>query len=184
MANVIMWDGLKPMMRTRAGGQPQAEGIWQQQAAYAYNIFKWDPVTRVAGYLKGPASGITPGTTRYFGVALEWSGGASVLFTHTVMTDPGAMFEVQGDGSGSGGNVISAATMGYKGNLNVATQSGGNITRDNSGVQLTESSIATTSTLDMNIEGLVPDVTNAYGVNGRVMVTFNKHLYNPEVTAT
>lgn len=181
MANTIMWQGVKPMMRTTSGGQPQTEP-WSQQASYAYTIFRHDPVTLVAGYLQGPANGITAGTTRYLGVALEWSGGASVLFQHLVITDPGAIFEVQGDGS-AGTNMV-VGKMSYNANLNLTGQAGGNITRDNSGVQLTESTVNTTSSLDVKIEGLVIDATNAYGANARVMMTFNKHLRTKEVTVS
>lgn len=194
MANVNNPHGLRPIMRDFQGGNSQVNP-YTKAAAYAQAIYKWDPVTLLAGVLNGPASGITPGTTRYRGVSLNWSV-ASVLTTHLIVDSPGAIFEVQGDGSGSGGNVISAATMGFKANLNVASVAGGGVTRDNSGVQLTESTIATTSSLDVHIMQLVggpglsqtglnpgsPD--NAYGVNARVEVRFNKHLENPEVTAT
>jgi hypothetical protein len=182
VANVNNPHGLKPLVRTTSGGAPQTEQ-YSKAAAYAQAIFKWDPVTLLAGVLNGPASGITPGTTRYLGVALNWVA-ASILSNHQVMVSPDAIFEVQGDGSGSGSNVIAAATMGYNANLNVASVAGGGVTRDNSGVQLTESTIATTNTLDMKIRQLLNAIDNAYGVNGRVEVTFNKHLLNPEVTVT
>lgn len=175
-------------MRDFRGGNSQTQP-YTKALAYAAAIFKWDPVTELAGVLNGPASGITPGTTRYRGVALNFSL-ASVLaslatFNPILVVDsPSALFEVQGDGSGSGGNVISAATMGFNANLNVASVAGGGVTRDNSGVQLTESTIAVTSSLDVRINKLYDDPTNAYGVNARVEVLFNKHLGNPEVTAT
>lgn len=182
MANVNNPHGLKPVGRTIAGGAPQCEK-YSKAVGYAQAIFKWDPVTLLAGVLNGPASGITPGTTRYLGVALNWSP-ASTASDHQVMVSRDALFEVQGDGSGSGGTVISAATMGFNGNLNVASVAGGGVTRDNSGVQLTESTIAVTATLDMKIRQLLNEIGNAYGVNGRVEVTFNKHLLNAEVTVT
>jgi hypothetical protein len=182
MANVNNPHGLRPLMRTQAGGAPQCEQF-SKAVGYAYAIYKWDPVTELAGVFNGPASGITPGITRFLGVALDWAV-ASVASTHHVMVDPGAIFEAQGDGSGSGANVISAATMGYKANLNVATTAGGGVTRDNSGVQVTETTIAVTSSLDVTLLQLLQEIDNAYGVNGRVELKFNKHLRNPEVTAT
>lgn len=165
-------------MRTQAGGAPQTEQF-SKAAAYAYAIFKWDPVTELAGVLNGPASGITPGTTRYLGVALNWAP-ASVLSNHQVMCDPGAIFEAQGDGSGG----VTAALMGYNANLNVASVAGGGVTRDNSGVQFVESTIATTSTFDVRLLQLLNSVDNVIGVNCRVELKFNKHLRNAEVTAT
>lgn len=202
MANVNNPYGLRPLMRTLAGGNPNVFG-YTKAAAYAQAIYKWDPVTQLAGVLNGPASGLTAGTTLLIGVVL---GGTTVLPATTgmivaqgqpsnwfaasvaaellVMDDPGALFDVAGDGSGSGSNVISAATMGFNANLNYTGTAGAGVTRDNSGVQLTESTIATTSTLDVRILRLHSDPTNAYGVFGRVEIAINKHLNSKSVTAT
>lgn len=182
MANVNNPHGLRPLMRRQGGGASETEA-YTKAAAYAQAIYKWDPVTQLAGVLNGPASGMTAGTTRILGVSLSYSL-ASLLATMLVLDHPFDLFEAQGDGSGSGGNVISAATMGYNGNLNYTGTAGGGETRDNSGVQITESTIATTSTLDVKLLRLLNDPTNAYGVNGRVELKINKHLYNAEVTAT
>lgn len=180
MSNVNNPHGLRPLMRNWAGGAPETESL-TKAAAYAYAIYKWDPVTELAGVLNGPASGITPGTTRLRGVALNWSV-ASTLAAILVMISRDAMYEAQGDGSDAG--LMVAASMGYNVNLNVATVAGGGVTRDNSGVQLTETTIAVTATLDMKISQLYTDPTNAYGAYGRLEVRFNKHLDNPEVTVT
>jgi hypothetical protein len=182
MSNVNNPFGLRPVMRTMAGGNPNVFG-YAKAAAYSHAIFKWDPVTQLAGVLNGPASGMTAGTTRPIGVALAYSL-ASLAATMLVMDDPGAIFCVQGDGSGSGGNIIDATTVGYNANLNYTGTAGGGVTRDNSGVQLTESTIAVTATLDVRILRLHQDPTNAYGLNGIVEVVFNKHLNNKEVTTT
>ncbi len=182
MSNINKPKGLEPLMRNRNGGAVQTNP-YTKAAAYGYAIYMWDPVTLLAGVLNGPASGITPGTTRFRGVSLAWSV-ASVLATHEVIDSADAMYDVQGDGSGATSHVIAAATMGYNANLNVATLAGGTVTRNLSGVQLTESTIDVTATLDVNIERLVTDPNNAYGLNGRVEVRFNKFLGNPEVTVT
>lgn len=182
MANVNNPFGLRPVMRTLGGGNPNVFG-YTKAAAYAQAIYKWDPVTQLAGVLNGPASGMTAGTTRPIGVALAYSL-ASIAATMLIMDDPEAIFCVQGDGSGSGGNTIAAAHMGYNANLNYTGTAGGGVTRDNSGVQLTESTIAVTATLDVRILRLHNDPTNAYGLNGIVEVVFNKHLNNKEVTTT
>lgn len=179
MTNVNNPHGLRPAMRTLSGGAPQIE-TFTKAAAYAYAIYKWDPVTELAGVLNGPANGITVGTTRFLGVCLAWSP-VSTLATLPVMVSPDAVFEAQGDGS-SGTN-IAAGTMGYNANLNIST-AGGGVTRDNSGVQVNESSVATTSTLDVRILQLLNAIDNAYGANGRVELKFNKHLRNPEIAAT
>lgn len=177
MANVNNPHGLRPLMRTDSGGAPECEG-YTKALAYGQAIYIWDPVTLLAGVLNGPASGITPGTTRYLGVALNASL-ASLLATMVVMTARDAMYEAQEDASGAA-NVV-AAKMGYNANL---TTDAGDATRLVSKVQISGTSINTTSSLDVNIRRLynVPD--NAYGANARLEIKFNKHLQNPEVTQT
>lgn len=167
-------------MRNWGGGAPLTEQF-TKAAAYAAAIYKWDPVTELAGVLNGPASGITPGTTRFRGVALNWSI-ASTLALVLVLISRDSMYEAQEDNTGAA-NVV-AAKMGYNANLNVASVAGGGVTRDNSGVQLSGTSINTTATLDMKISQLYTDPTNAYGAYGRLEVRFNKHLDNPEITVT
>lgn len=180
MANVNNPYGLKPNMRTTAGGQPQCE-TWTKAAAYAYAIYKWDPVTLLAGVLNGPANGITAGTTRYLGVSMNWAV-LSVLSSHLIMCDPGALFDAQEDNSG--GANIAAAKMGYNANLTTTATAGGGVTRDNSGVMISGTSVATTSSLDVRILSLVTDPNNAYGAYGRCVLRFNKHLRSVEITAT
>lgn len=182
MANVNNPYGLRPLMRTLAGGNPNVFG-YTKAAAYGQAIYKWDPVTQLAGVLNGPASGLTAGTTYLIGVALAYSV-ASIAATMLVMDDPGALFEAQGDGSGSGSNTIAAAHMGYNANLNYTGVAGGGVTRDNSGVSITESTIAVTSTLDVRLLRLHNDPTNAYGIYGRVELVINKHLNSKAITAT
>lgn len=178
MANVNNPHGLRPLMRTHSGGSPGLEP-YTKAAAYGQAIFKWDPVTLLAGVLNGPASGITPGTTRYLGVSMNFSL-ASLLATMLIMDTPSAMFEAQEDNSG--GSNIAAAKMGY--NANLTTTAGATVTRDNSAVQVSGTSIAVTSSLDVNIERLLAAPDNAYGAYGRVELKFNKHLKNPEITVT
>ncbi len=194
MANVNNPHGLQPLGRRESGGNPELRS--EAKSVSLQGIFKWDPVTRVAGVLHGPAdtsgNAITPGTTRYLGVV---HGGATqsgstpwwtALTAATLLVEesPDSLFEVQGDGSGSGGNVIAATTIGFNANLNLTSVTGGTETRDSSGVQLTESTIAATATLDVTILALLNEIDNAYGVNARVEVKFNKHLMNNEVTKT
>jgi len=202
VANINNPLGLRPLSRTFAGGAPQSD-IYTKAAAYAYAIYKWDPVTLLAGVLNGPANGITAGTTRYLGVVLGNSQAsatgaaptsatlyctASTLATLLVEVSPDSLFVVSGDGSAAG---LTAATIGYNANLNLTGTPGGGVTRDNSGVQLTETSIAVTSTLDVKILALYnqqfiagAEGGNTYGAYDEVEVKFNKHLMNPEITAT
>lgn len=181
MANVNSAYGLRPLMRNHSGGAVQAEP-YNKLVGYAQKIFKWDPVTLLAGGLKGPASGITPGTTRLLGVALDSDLTVSHAAVLHVIDSPSALFDVQGDGTGSSVNIIDATTEGY--NANLVAAAGGGVTRDNSGSALAESTIAVTSTLDVNFRRLLNVTTNAYGIYGRCEIKINKHLLNPEVTET
>lgn len=178
MANVNNPYGLKPMGRTISGGFPQCNK-YSKLATYAQPIYKWDPVTLLnTGYLGAASADITPGTTQYLGVALNWSP-LSTASDHQVMDDPSAVFEAQEDASGAANVVI--AKMGFLANLALGT-AGGGVTRDNSGAQISGTSINTTNTLDVRVERLVDDITNAYGANARLEIRFNKHLKNPGVT--
>lgn len=179
MANVNNPHGLRPLMRTMAGGNPGMEP-YTKAAAYAFAIYKWDPVTVLAGVLNGPASGITPGTTRYQGVNIGAFSLASLLATMLIMDSPDAIFEAQEDNTG--GSNIAAAKMGY--NANLTTTAGASVTRDNSAVQISGTSVNTTGTLDVKLLRLLTDPTNAYGAFGRCELIFNKHLMNKEITET
>lgn len=178
MANVDNPHGLKPLMRSLFGGPVEAQAILKA-AAYGYALYRWDPVTRLAGVLNGPASGITPATTLYQGVTLN-PGAASTLTEHQVIVNPGALFDVQEDASGAANVVL--AKMGY--NANLTTTAGGTPTADNSNVELSGTSIAVTGTLDMRISKLLDEIDNAYGAWARLEVRFNKHLEINGVTAT
>ncbi len=177
MANVNNPHGLRPLMRNQDGGSPECE-FYTKAAAYGQAIYQWDPVTLLAGVLNGPASGITPASTRYLGVSLNASL-ASVLASHLIMNSNKAMYEAQEDNSGAA-NVV-AAKMGYNANL---TTTAGDATLKRSKVQVSGTSIDVTSSLDVKIHRLLADPTNAYGAYGRLEIQFNKHLMNAEVTVT
>lgn len=172
MANVNNPHGLRPLMRTDAGGRPQCEA-YAVASNYGYAIYIWDPVTRLAGVLNGPASGITPGATLYLGVALN-AVLASTGGTIIVMDQFDALFETQEDASGAA-NVV-AGKMGYNANL---TATAGDATRLWSKVQLSGTSIdvGTSGALDVNIRRLLNVPDNAYGANARLEIKFNRHLH-------
>lgn len=178
MANVNNPHGLRPLMRNLNGGAPECEE-YTKAAAYGQAIFRWDPVTLLAGVLNGPASGITPGTTRYLGISMIYSA-ASLLKQMLIMNSPDACYEAQEDNSGAANAV--AAKMGY--NANLTTTAGGTPTTQNSNVQISGTSINTTSSLDVNIMRLLADPTNAYGAYARLEIKFNKHLLTREITVT
>lgn len=178
MANVNNPHGLRPFARNFQGGRPQLfAGI--KEVGYAAAIYTHDPVTIVAGVLNGPASGITPGTTRYAGVNFGLGSPASVAAVLAIHRAKDAVYECQEDATGAA-NVVQAK-MGYNANL---TTTAGDATRFWSKIQVSGTSINTTSSLDVKIERLVNAPDNAYGANARLEIRFNKHLDNPEVTQT
>jgi hypothetical protein len=177
MSNVNNPHGLRPLMRNAVGGRPSCE-TYTKESGYGQAIYIWDPVTELAGVLNGPASGITPGTTLFRGVAMDYSL-ASVAALMTIMDDVQALYEAQEDNSGAS-NVV-AAKMGYNANL---TTTAGDSTRNTSKVQISGTSINTTGTLDVRIERLLSSPDNAYGAYGRLEIRFNKHLATAGVTAT
>lgn len=91
-----------------------------------------------------------------------------------VVDDPGAVFEIEANGTG-----LVAADVGA--NANVVVNSG-NTTSGQSGMALDESSVATTSTLNLKILGLVKRPDNAIGASDKVMVLINNHELRGGVT--
>lgn len=179
MANVDNPHGLMPLHRTLSGGASTLRA-YTKASNYASAIFKHDPVTTLAGNVKGPASGITPGTTYLLGVAARFSAASTLEDGNFEVYDqPDALFDVQEDGSGAANAVF--AKQYYKANLTGGA--GGSPTRDVSGVELDGSSIATTSTLDVTMLGKVADPSNGFGANCRFEVRINKHQLSPGVTA-
>ncbi len=178
MSNVNNPHGLRPLMRRLSGGAVELE-YFTKAAAYAYAIFRHDPVTRLAGVLNGPASGITPGTTLYQGVAAANSP-ASTLAVMGVYAHPDDLFDCQEDNSGASNVVL--AKMGY--NANLTTTAGGSPLTDQSNVQVSGTSIAVTGTLDVRVIRIVDEIDNDYGAYARLEVRFNKHLFTAGVTAT
>ena len=177
MSNVNNPSGLRLLTRAFGGGAVQLE-FFTKDVGYGYAIYAQDPVTLLAGVLNGPASGITAGTTRYLGVCLAASL-ASVAASLLIARHRDNVYECQEDASGAANAV--AAKMGYLANL---TTTAGDSTLLRSKVQVSVTSIATTSSLDVKIERLVNTPGNAYGANAMLEIRFNKHLDNPEVTAT
>jgi hypothetical protein len=170
MANINNPHGLMPLGTSLSGG-PQAIQILQKVASNANAIYRYDPVARQADGSIG-ADSITPGTTLYSGVSLNY-GAASTLTDQAVVISPDAIYEVQCDST-----AIAAGDMGANANL---TLGAGSATTKMSGAVINGGSIATTSTLDLHLLGLFNIVGNAFGAYARIEVVFNKHRMAPGV---
>lgn len=178
MANTNNPHGLRPLMRTIDGGFPMVFEI-QKGSGVALACFQWDVVARIAGGTLDVAGDLTPGTTLWSGVALNY-GAASLLTTHTVIVSPGATYEAQDDDTVTG---TVATRMGLNANI-VATA--GNTSTKISKHQINHSTFATTSSLDLHLLQKYTTVlgdsveSNDYGPNCRVEVIFNGQRMNGE----
>ncbi len=121
------------------------------------------------------APGGTPGTTRFYGVSLN-HGAALTATKHDVIFNPDALYAIQDNNDTDG---VAAADIGLLANVELNT--GGTLTLI-SGHELDESSLNTTSSLDLRLISLLQETGNAFGANADVIVVINKHLMNKETT--
>lgn len=171
MPNVDNPHGLGVIGRTLAGGCPTVEQF-SKAASYGTAIFIGDAVARAADGTIDKA--ITPGTTLYSGVALNY-GAASTLTTHLVITSHDAIFEAQDNNDTDG---LAEADMGLNCNLEL---NAGSATTQISGQELDESTANTTNSLDVKLLRKFAIPGNDYGANCRVEIVFNKHRMAPGV---
>jgi len=172
MANVNAPFGFRPTMRTVTGASGRMIAA-HKIAGYGTALFMNDAVTHAAnGTKNNPAidKGITPGSTPVLGINLQY-GAASTATDHTiVLASAGAVFVVQGDGSAGGGSPIAAASLSMNANI---VMTAGSATLLTSKQSLSETSLATTNTLDLRVRKLWESPDNAFGQYARVEVTFN-----------
>jgi hypothetical protein len=166
MANPNNPHGFAPTMRNIFGGPVQAFDF-VKPASVATAIFQNDIVSTVTG------AGIQPGrSTALVGVALNY-GAANVLTNHLVVIDPKAILEAQ-DNDGAVG--ILAADLGKNANISIAVA--GNVSNGISGQQIDKSTVATTSTLDVQLIALHGTPENAFGPNARIQVILNRSFFD------
>jgi hypothetical protein len=175
MANPNNPHGLRPLGTSITGGAV-AVSKFSKAVGDTQAIYRQDVLARAAGGAVSSA-GLTPGTTFIQGVSLDF-GAASKATDHLVITDPGALFECQSDLSATGGTVsVVAANMGLNANL-TAWAAGSTLPPNLSITQISATSAATTSTLDVHLLGLYADIQNAFGNYCRIEIFINKHRFN------
>lgn len=169
MANVDNPHGLRPIMRTLAGGFPAIEEF-KKVVGLDTAIFINDAVARIAdGSISSKNStDITPGTTLYSGVSLNY-GKASTATLHQVIINPDAIYEAQDNADTDG---FAEADMGLNCQLILGA---GSTTTLISGHELDESEINAGAGYDVKLLKLYDVADNAYGSHCRVEVMFNKH---------
>lgn len=165
MPNVNNPHGLKPLMRTIFGG-PSAVEEYGKLAGVATAIFRNDVVSVVTG------GNIQPGrSTAIVGVSLDY-GKVSTATNHRVVLAPFSLFEAQDNDSAVG---LLAADQGKNANISVAVA--GNTSTLVSGGQIDKASVATTNTLDLQLNRLLADPTNDFGPWARFEVMFNTSFF-------
>lgn len=168
MANTDFPHGLWPI-NTEHGGPFRTLEL-SKVVGYGTAIFIFDAVNRVAdGSIEASA---TPGTTNYSGISLT-HGAASTATTHTVITDPLVIFDIQDNNDTDG---VAAADLGLNANIEL---NAGNANTKISGHELDESTLNTTNTLDIHVIKLRVLPENAHGSFARVECKFNKHRMSP-----
>lgn len=93
-----------------------------------------------------------------------------------VADDPAILFEVQEVGTGT---QLTAAEVGLNANLVAAANNG-----YTSGWQLTNTTEAGTSTLDVQLMGLIQRHGNEFGAYAKWLVRINNHSYNAGITGS
>jgi hypothetical protein len=169
MANTNAPFGIRPTMRTLQGAAGACIPC-HKIAGYGTALFIHDAVTHAAAGTKNTVAidaGITPGTTPVAGVNLIY-GALSTATDHLMVDAQNAIFTTQGDGTGA--TFLVAASMNKNANLALTA---GNTNTHMSKHELSETSIATTNTLDLRIRGLFQNPNNALGQYAVVFVTFN-----------
>jgi len=169
MANVNAPFGFRPTMRTFSGGAGTLVPA-HKLVGYGTALFKGDAVTHAAAGTKPTLAidaAITPGTTPVLGVNLIY-GAASTATDHTIVKAKDAVFIVQGDGTGA--TFLVAASLSKTANIALTA---GNTSTKVSKHSLSETSLATTNTLDLKVQGLFQAPDNALGQYAKVFVTFN-----------
>ncbi len=174
LTNVNAPFGFRPTMRTISGGNGRLVSA-NKIAGYATALYLQDAVTHAAaGTMNTPAidSNITPGTTPVMGVNLNY-GAASTATNHTiVLSGGGALFLVQGDGTGA--SFLVAANLSKNANMAIAAGVATGLQISKSA--LSETSLATTNTLDLHVHKLFESPLNVLGQYAVVEVSFNNNV--------
>jgi hypothetical protein len=168
MANVNAPFGFRPTMRTLQGGSGTIVPT-HKLVGYGTALFINDAVTHAASATKNTVcvdAAITPGTTPVLGVNLIYQA-ASTATDGAMVLAAGSIFVVQGDGTGS---FLLVTTLSK--NANIALTAGNTSTKI-SKHSLSETSLATTNTLDLRVRGLYQDPVNVVGQYAKVFCSFN-----------
>jgi hypothetical protein len=180
MSNNNWPHGFRPLMVDTAGA-PVGVKEYAKPSSDANAIYTFDFLRKVAGSqtvegqiiptptIQTAAIG-TPGTALILGSSLNF-GAASSATWHTVVDDPGAIFEAQISGNASW---TVANAPGLNANILNTAQTNGTLI---SAMQVNASTIVNTAGLDLRILDFSRNVGNSEGANPVVEVLILKHAY-------
>lgn len=169
MANADNPFGLRSLGFTIEGGCPVVDEFSKDASGGV--IFQGDVFAMEAdGYIT--ATGLTPGTTLYSGVSLNYSA-TGVAGTHQAIISPRALFQCQDNNDVDG---FALADRGLNANLEL---NGGSTTTLQSGHELDESTLNASASRDAHVLDKLNVPDNAYGANCRVVIIFNQHRMAP-----
>ena len=169
MANQNAPFGFRPTMRTVQGGRCQIIPA-HKLVGDGTALFTHDAVNQAASGVKPTRcikAAAGPATSVVLGVNLV-PGDATKLTDHNIVLAHGAMFVVQGDGSGA--TFLVAASLNL--NANIVFTAGDAVSK-RSKHSLGETSLASTNTLDLKVRGLYESPDNVAGQYAKVFCSFN-----------
>lgn len=180
MANNNWPHGFRPLMINTAGA-PVGVREYAKPSSDTNAIFTFDLLRKIASsqtvegqFIPTPSvqsfATATPGTTLIVGSSLNY-GAASMATWHTVIDDPGAIFEAQADGTTA---ITVASAAGKNANVTNTAQTNGTLI---SAMQVNSGSIATTAGEDVRILDLYRNISNAEGANAVLEILILKHAY-------
>jgi hypothetical protein len=166
-------------MRALNGGMSELMQ-YSKPATYGKAIRKWDAVTLLSGGVLGVAADITPGTTKYLGVAQDYAA-ASKASNHLIDINPFSLFDAQDSADTTG---IVATNQGNNINLLLTDGPPTGAPTEQSANELDSTAMDTNILKDMHLIKLVSSPDNAVGVYSRWEVMFNKHFFHGGVGVT
>jgi hypothetical protein len=189
MANVDSPQGFKPVRYVSGAPYNGAFNAYSTASGDSTAIFIGDPVklsgtsqtidgvvyADVAQAATGDVVlGVVVGVKPVTADSLKYRAGSTQRILY-VADDPNLLFEIQ---EVSGGTALTANDIGLNANFVVGS---GSTTTGYSGVELNNSGEATTSSLDVQIVGLVNRADNAIGEHAKWLVRQNRNRYANQV---
>lgn len=189
MANTNNPEGLKPVRYASGAPYNGACNIYFVPATDATALFVGDPVilagdadtdgvptvTRATAAGAGRITGVVVGVRNSPTQTTRYRKASDAMYVH-VADDPSLLFEIQEDAVGG---ALASTNVGQ--NVDLIAGTGSTVT-GLSGFQADSSTAATTSTLQLRIEGFVRRVDNVIGANAKILVRINQQMDAP-VTA-